>query len=148
MVPCVWISTLWDARSGAPESATSPECAQTRQQFLGVAHLDSHGAGVDDAFVAVEAALLSSFGTLVGYALGLAGGAVIRALCPVFPAYPPSGPCWPAWAPHWSPGCSSGRCRRGPLGLALDHRAAHAQRLDAVGHRGGYRGGDPARVHR
>jgi len=37
----------------------------------------------------VEAALLSAAGALVGYALGLAGAALIRALYPVFPAYPP-----------------------------------------------------------
>ena len=37
----------------------------------------------------VEAALLSAAGALVGWALGLAGAALIRALYPVFPAYPP-----------------------------------------------------------
>ncbi len=42
-----------------------------------------------------EAALLSAAGALLGWALGLLGAALIRALYPVFPAYPPD---WAVWA--------------------------------------------------
>ncbi len=37
----------------------------------------------------VEAAMLSGAGAVVGYGLGLGGAAVIRALYPILPAYPP-----------------------------------------------------------
>lgn len=45
-------------------------------------------AAVRDAFLA-EAAMLSSAGALLGYALGLSGAWAIRALYPTLPAYPP-----------------------------------------------------------
>jgi putative ABC transport system permease protein len=47
----------------------------------------THGA-IRAAFL-TEAALLSAMGGLIGYALGLAGAAVLRYLYPMFPAYPP-----------------------------------------------------------
>ncbi len=47
----------------------------------------THGA-IRAAFM-TEAALLSAMGGLIGYALGLAGAAVLRYLYPMFPAYPP-----------------------------------------------------------
>ena len=47
----------------------------------------THGA-IRWAFL-TEAALLSTFGGLVGYALGLAGAALLRYVYPAFPAYPP-----------------------------------------------------------
>ena len=37
----------------------------------------------------VEAAMLSAAGAVIGYGLGLGGAAIIRALYPVLPAYPP-----------------------------------------------------------
>ncbi|HTN48000.1 MAG TPA: ABC transporter permease [Burkholderiaceae bacterium] len=37
----------------------------------------------------VEAAMLSAAGAIVGYLLGLGGAAIIRALYPILPAYPP-----------------------------------------------------------
>jgi putative ABC transport system permease protein len=43
---------------------------------------------IRNAFL-TEAALLSASGALLGYALGLAGAAVLRYLYPTFPAYPP-----------------------------------------------------------
>jgi putative ABC transport system permease protein len=45
-------------------------------------------AAIRSAFL-TEAALLSASGALLGYALGLAGAAVLRYLYPMFPAYPP-----------------------------------------------------------
>jgi putative ABC transport system permease protein len=62
--------------------------AQRRSEIGLLKALGASGATIRSAFL-VEAALLSSFGALIGYALGLAGAAVIRALYPVFPAYPP-----------------------------------------------------------
>jgi putative ABC transport system permease protein len=53
--------------------------------------LKALGAGGDTIRAAflVEAALLSSVGALFGYAFGLGGAALVRALYPAFPAYPP-----------------------------------------------------------
>ena len=62
--------------------------AQRRSEIGLLKALGASGATIRTAFL-VEAALLSGCGALVGYALGLAGAAVIRALYPVFPAYPP-----------------------------------------------------------
>jgi putative ABC transport system permease protein len=62
--------------------------AQRRSEIGLLKALGATGATIRGAFL-VEAALLSGFGALVGYALGLAGAAVIRALYPLFPAYPP-----------------------------------------------------------
>jgi putative ABC transport system permease protein len=62
--------------------------AQRRSEIGLLKALGASGATIRSAFL-VEAALLSGCGALVGYALGLAGAAVIRALYPVFPAYPP-----------------------------------------------------------
>lgn len=62
--------------------------AQRRSEIGLLKALGASGATIRGAFL-VEAALLSGFGALVGYALGLAGAALIRALYPVFPAYPP-----------------------------------------------------------
>ncbi len=62
--------------------------AQRRSEIGLLKALGASAATIRSAFL-VEAALLSGFGALVGYALGLAGAAVIRALYPVFPAYPP-----------------------------------------------------------
>jgi putative ABC transport system permease protein len=47
----------------------------------------THGA-IRWAFL-TEAALLATFGGLIGYALGLAGAALLRYVYPAFPAYPP-----------------------------------------------------------
>lgn len=62
--------------------------AQRRSEIGLLKALGASGATIRSAFL-VEAALLSCLGALVGYGLGLAGAAVIRALYPVFPAYPP-----------------------------------------------------------
>ena len=62
--------------------------AQRRSEIGLLKALGASGATIRSAFL-VEAALLSGCGALVGYALGLVGAAVIRALYPVFPAYPP-----------------------------------------------------------
>ncbi|MBA4178239.1 MAG: peptide ABC transporter permease [Leptothrix sp. (in: Bacteria)] len=62
--------------------------AQRRSEIGLLKALGASGATIRRAFL-VEAALLSGLGALVGYALGLAGAAVIRGLYPVFPAYPP-----------------------------------------------------------
>lgn len=62
--------------------------AQRRSEIGLLKALGASGATIRSAFL-VEAALLSGFGALVGYGLGLAGAAVIRGLYPVFPAYPP-----------------------------------------------------------
>ncbi len=62
--------------------------AQRRSEIGLLKALGASGATIRSAFL-VEAALLSAFGALVGYALGLLGAAVIRGLYPVFPAYPP-----------------------------------------------------------
>ena len=62
--------------------------AQRRSEIGLLKALGASGATIRSAFL-VEAALLSSFGALIGYALGLVGAAGIRALYPVFPAYPP-----------------------------------------------------------
>lgn len=53
--------------------------------------LGATGGAIRNAFLA-EAAMLSLAGAVVGYALGIAGAALIRHLYPTFPAYPP------AWA--------------------------------------------------
>ncbi len=50
--------------------------------------LGANGGTIRMAFL-VEAALLSTLGAVFGYALGMAGAAVIRVLYPTFPAYPP-----------------------------------------------------------
>ena len=62
--------------------------AQRRSEIGLLKALGASGRTIRGAFL-VEAALLSSAGALFGYALGLAGAALIRALYPVFPAYPP-----------------------------------------------------------
>jgi putative ABC transport system permease protein len=62
--------------------------AQRRSEIGLLKALGASGATIRMAFL-VEAALLSAVGALIGYALGLAGAAVIRALYPTFPAYPP-----------------------------------------------------------
>ncbi|MDP2032241.1 MAG: ABC transporter permease [Polaromonas sp.] len=62
--------------------------AQRRSEIGLLKALGASGATIRSAFL-IEAALLSGFGALLGYALGLAGAALIRALYPVFPAYPP-----------------------------------------------------------
>jgi putative ABC transport system permease protein len=62
--------------------------AQRRSEIGLLKALGASGGTIRGAFL-VEAALLSSAGALLGYALGLAGAALIRALYPVFPAYPP-----------------------------------------------------------
>lgn len=62
--------------------------AQRRSEIGLLKALGASGATIRSAFL-VEAALLSGVGALIGYALGLAGAAVIRALYPAFPAYPP-----------------------------------------------------------
>jgi putative ABC transport system permease protein len=62
--------------------------AQRRSEIGLLKALGASAATIRSAFL-VEAALLSSLGALVGYALGLAGAALIRALYPIFPAYPP-----------------------------------------------------------
>ena len=51
--------------------------------------LGAPGGVIRRAFLA-EAAMLSLFGAAAGYALGEAGAWAIRALYPVYPAYPPS----------------------------------------------------------
>ena len=50
--------------------------------------LGARGATIRNAFM-TEAAMLSLFGALTGYALGLFGAFVLRQVYPVFPAYPP-----------------------------------------------------------
>ncbi len=62
--------------------------AQRRSEIGLLKALGATGGTIRSAFL-VEAALLSALGALLGYALGLAGAAIIRALYPVFPAYPP-----------------------------------------------------------
>jgi len=62
--------------------------AQRRSEIGLLKALGASGATIRSAFL-VEAALLSISGALVGYALGLVGAAVIRALYPTFPAYAP-----------------------------------------------------------
>ena len=62
--------------------------AQRRSEIGLLKALGASGATIRSAFL-VEAALLSAAGALVGYALGLAGAAVIRAIYPTFPAHPP-----------------------------------------------------------
>jgi putative ABC transport system permease protein len=62
--------------------------AQRRSEIGLLKALGASGGTIRGAFL-VEAALLSSAGALLGYALGLAGAALIRALYPVFPAFPP-----------------------------------------------------------
>jgi putative ABC transport system permease protein len=62
--------------------------AQRRSEIGLLKALGASGATIRTAFL-VEAALLSAVGALIGYALGLAGAAAIRALYPAFPAYPP-----------------------------------------------------------
>jgi putative ABC transport system permease protein len=62
--------------------------AQRRSEIGLLKALGASGGTIRTAFL-VEAALLSAAGAMFGYALGLAGAAVIRALYPVFPAYPP-----------------------------------------------------------
>jgi putative ABC transport system permease protein len=62
--------------------------AQRRSEIGLLKALGASGGTIRLAFL-VEAALLSAAGALLGYVLGLAGAALIRALYPVFPAYPP-----------------------------------------------------------
>jgi putative ABC transport system permease protein len=62
--------------------------AQRRSEIGLLKALGATGGAIRSVFL-VEAALLSALGALFGYALGLAGAAVIRALYPQFPAYPP-----------------------------------------------------------
>ncbi len=62
--------------------------AQRRGEIGLLKALGASGGTIRMAFL-VEAALLSTVGAVFGYALGLAGAAVIRALYPTFPAYPP-----------------------------------------------------------
>lgn len=62
--------------------------AQRRSEIGLLKALGATGAVIRRAFL-VEAALLSGLGALAGYALGLAGAALIRGLYPTFPAYPP-----------------------------------------------------------
>ncbi len=62
--------------------------AQRRSEIGLLKALGASGATIRAAFL-VEAALLSAAGALFGYVLGSAGAALIRALYPVFPAYPP-----------------------------------------------------------
>lgn len=62
--------------------------AQRRSEIGLLKALGASGATIRMAFL-VEAALLSAVGALIGYALGLAGAALIRAMYPAFPAYPP-----------------------------------------------------------
>jgi putative ABC transport system permease protein len=62
--------------------------AQRRSEIGLLKALGASGGTIRMAFL-VEAALLSAAGAVFGYALGLAGAAVIRALYPTFPAYPP-----------------------------------------------------------
>jgi len=62
--------------------------AQRRGEIGLLKALGASGGTIRMAFL-VEAALLSTLGALFGYVLGLAGAALIRALYPTFPAYPP-----------------------------------------------------------
>jgi putative ABC transport system permease protein len=62
--------------------------AQRRSEIGLLKALGASGGTIRMAFL-VEAALLSAAGALFGYALGLAGAALIRTLYPTFPAYPP-----------------------------------------------------------
>ena len=62
--------------------------SQRRSEIGLLKALGASGGTIRGAFL-VEAALLSAAGALIGYALGLAGAAAIRALYPLFPAYPP-----------------------------------------------------------
>jgi putative ABC transport system permease protein len=62
--------------------------AQRRSEIGLLKALGASGGTIRLAFL-VEAALLSAAGALFGYALGLAGAALIRAIYPTFPAYPP-----------------------------------------------------------
>jgi putative ABC transport system permease protein len=62
--------------------------AQRRSEIGLLKALGASGSTIRTAFL-VEAALLSAAGAVIGYALGLAGAAVIRVMYPVFPAYPP-----------------------------------------------------------
>jgi putative ABC transport system permease protein len=62
--------------------------AQRRSEIGLLKALGASDGTIRMAFLA-EAALLSAAGALAGYALGLAGAALIRALYPQFPAYPP-----------------------------------------------------------
>jgi len=50
--------------------------------------LGATASDIRNAFLA-EAAMLSAFGAIAGYGLGLIGAAAIRQAFPVFPAYPP-----------------------------------------------------------
>jgi len=50
--------------------------------------LGATAGDIRNAFLA-EAAMLSAFGAIAGYGLGLIGAAAIRQAFPVFPAYPP-----------------------------------------------------------
>ena len=62
--------------------------AQRRGEIGLLKALGASGGTIRMAFL-FEAALLSMLGAVFGYALGLAGAALIRALYPTFPAYPP-----------------------------------------------------------
>lgn len=62
--------------------------AQRRSEIGLLKALGASGGTIRAAFL-VEAAMLSAVGAVFGYALGLAGAALIRWLYPVFPAYPP-----------------------------------------------------------
>jgi putative ABC transport system permease protein len=62
--------------------------AQRRSEIGLLKALGASAGTIRNAFL-VEAALLSAAGALLGYVLGLAGAAAIRALYPTFPAYPP-----------------------------------------------------------
>lgn len=62
--------------------------AQRRGEIGLLKALGATAGTIRNAFLA-EAAMLSAVGALLGYGLGLAGAATLRALYPTFPAYPP-----------------------------------------------------------
>ena len=77
--------------------------AQRRSEIGLLKALGASGGTIRMAFL-VEAAMLSAAGALFGYALGLAGAAVIRCALPgCSRPTRPTGPCSPAWAPRCSP---------------------------------------------
>lgn len=85
--------------------------------------LGAPGRTIRNAFLA-EAAMLSVFGALLGYALGQGGAWVIRALYPAFPAYAPLWAVLAALATALSTGLM--------FGIAPANRAARMDPVQAL----------------